>query len=171
MKKMKRMLKGIISLAIVLSICVLPVNAAPYTIENQDWGSVSGMVLNCYTSGVVQSGTNVSTWTRTGNDSQKWYRWNDSRGARSLRPAANTSVALNANRSKIGTTANVITAESNVVEDYNIITFDDIKIGQTFRIALVGRLAHTKTVYLTAHGPNAFCTWEYYNSNCRWRIS
>ena len=69
MKKMKRMLKGMISLAIVLSICVLPVNAAegPYTVRNTNWGSGDGMILNCYTSGAVSSGTPVSTWTNTGN--------------------------------------------------------------------------------------------------------
>ncbi len=117
---MKRMLKGIISLAIVLSICVLPVNAAegPYTVRNTNWGSGDGMILNCYTSGAVVSGTQVSTWTNTGNASQRWYIFRESNGKSSLRPAANTSLALNANRSAIGTTANVLTVSTNNPADY-----------------------------------------------------
>lgn len=166
---MKRMLKGIISLAIVLSICVLPVNAAegPYTVENNNWGGADGMILNCYTTGIVDSGTQVSTWTKTGNPSQKWFIYSEAGGKQSLRPQANTSLALNANRSAIGTTANVLTASTNNPLDYRI-TSNMHKTPGNFKIILPARYNHTAPVYLTAHGPKAMCTWQYYNGNTDW---
>ncbi|HIS46977.1 MAG TPA: RICIN domain-containing protein [Candidatus Scybalocola faecigallinarum] len=168
MKKMKRMLKGIISLAIVLSICVLPVNAAegPYTVRNTNWGSGDGMILNCYTSGAVVSGTQVSTWTNTGNVSQRWYIFRESTGKSSLRPAANTTLALNANRSAIGTTANVLTAATNNPQDYQFAS--RLHVG-SFKLSLYARYAHTNTVYLTSHGAKTMCTWQYYNANTDWQ--
>lgn len=167
--KTKKILKLTITLVLLISMCILPVNAAsgPYTIANRDW-SGTDTILNCYTSGSVISGTQVSTWSYTGNASQRWYVYSETNGRVSLRPQANTSLALNANRSYIGTTANVITAATNVPEDYGLIY--SINTTGAFPLALAARGAHYTEVFLTCTGERTLCTWQYHNGNAYWYV-
>ena len=102
----------------------------------------------------------------TGNVSQRWYIFRESTGKSSLRPAANTTLALNANRSAIGTTANVLTAATNNPQDYQFAS--RLHVG-SFKLSLYARYAHTNTVYLTSHGAKTMCTWQYYNANTDWQ--
>lgn len=123
---------------------------------------LSANMLNCYTNGPVVDGTLVSLWSFTGNMSQQWFYRGEANGRSSLRSAANPDMALNANRSYIGTNANVITADSNVLADYTLLT-KPVYPNDT-AITMVSRGGHAYTVYLTSHGANAICTWEYRNS-------
>ena len=119
--------------------------------------------LNCYTSGNVVSGTQVSLWSLTGNDSQLWEYQKESNGRYSLRSLNNTSVAINAYRGYIGSTVNVLTAEGNNINDYTFIMRPTEGVISPFIMDKRG--AHTAVVAITSHGANALCTWEYWSSS------
>ena len=120
------------------------------------------VVLNCYTSGTVVDGTLVSTWSRTGNLSQCWVSRAESGGRCSIRSQAAPSLAINANRSYIGTQVNVIAAKGNRLEDYAFVVTPGVL--QAGRFGLSANDAHTQRVYITRHGNANICTWQYAGS-------
>jgi len=73
----KSIKKLIVSLCLVMAVmgssmcCFAMDNDIEIRTTSQPFESGEQM-LNCYTSGTPVSGTQISTWTRTGNDSQLW---------------------------------------------------------------------------------------------------
>ncbi len=120
-------------------------------------------VLNCYTSGSVVSGTLVSTWSYTGNDSQRWNVDPLTTGGYIWYPVANPAVSINANRSYVGTQVNVLTTATNVVQDYTLIfnANEDIPI----TLLMHPRGGHINNVVITSHGSNSICTWQYVDTS------
>lgn len=176
MKKiLKKMVTGVCMLSMVISTNVLGVHAAEIEIEirttSQPFASGEEM-LNCYTSqSVPASGTKVSTWSRTGNDTQLWVMVNESNGRKSIRSRANKSVALNANRTSVGTTVNVLNVSGNNILDY---TFTSIPSEYALgRFTMAARYNQTSKVCITNNGSKAFCTWQYSSSslNQKWAWS
>ncbi len=158
---MKKIVASVVVLVLLISNSI-SVHAGYIGINSCEIGLSSNM-LNCYTSGAVTDGTLVSLWSFTGNKSQQWEYRGEANGRSSLRSAANPAMALNANRSYIGVNANVITAETNVLKDYTLLT-KPVYPNDT-AITMVSRAGHAYTIYLTSHGANAICTWEYKNSS------
>lgn len=168
--------KKIFAAFLVIALMIIPCsNAFAYDLEVEiRTGNFTGsndIMLNCYTSGAVQSGTQVSTWSRTSNYSQLWMFRTESNGYTSVRSLANRNVAINANRSYIGTTVNVITASTNILADYTFISMPSEYANGAFILAARG--GHVYSVYLTRSGNANLCTWQYNNSssNQKWQWS
>lgn len=120
------------------------------------------VVLNCYTSGAVTDRTPVSTWARTGNDSQRWILKNEGTGRRSIRSMYNENLAINANRSYVGTQVDMLTASNNNFYDYTFTVFPSGTVAGRF--GMDARGGHTQKVYITRNGNANICTWQYAGS-------
>lgn len=157
MKISKKYIASMMAIVFVLSISLnvfaSETRAAGYVIQSR---RTSGDVLNCHTSGEVTSGTLVSTWSYTGNPSQRWNAVLESNNRYSLRSAASPGVAINANRSYFGTQVNVLSTNNNYIQDY---TFTAIPFGTDGYLTMVARAGHTSSVYLKSNGDKAICTW------------
>lgn len=176
-----KMIKKILALSIaVMLITATSLSAfaagsySPIIIIEIRTGNFTGsgdIMLNCYTSGAVNSGTLVSTWARTSNQSQLWYFQQEYNGRNSLRSSANHDVAINANRSYIGTSVNVLKVNDNNILDCTFISTPGEYVNGGFVMA--ARMGHVNSVYITRNGNANICTWQYNNgsSNQKWQWS
>ena len=111
-------------------------------------------VLNCHTNGAVVSGTKVSLWQATGDISQEWYVDWTSYGQYNrtavLRSNQNKSLALNANRSAVGTICDMLPSNGNIYNDYNVTLEGDHSVSPTqVKLRLPARYNHTSPVFVT----------------------
>lgn len=175
-KRFKRFCVGLCALTMAFGVNTLGAYAAiPYEVEirttTQPFAAGEQM-LNCYTSEAKpKSGTQISTWSRTGNDSQLWVIQWESNGYRSIRSRANTAVAINANRSYVGTVCNVLATTGNNINDYTFLVIpNEYQLGG---LVMRSRLNHTSNVYITRTGTNSLCYWRYHDGtiNQRWSQS
>lgn len=176
MSKLKKVFALVLALTLAFSLSISALAAETRValgieIRTGNFTGSGDIMLNCYTSGAVVSGTLVSTWSRTGNSSQIWSYYTESNGRLSIRSKANLSVAINANRSYIGTNVNVLTASTNNINDYTFISKPNEYANGSF--VMSGRGGHTKNVYLTRSGNANICTWQYYSggTNQSWQWS
>ena len=130
MKRFSRMFTFIFILSIVSALTV-PAFATSslystnvYHFRTAKDSSAARYVLNCHTDGIPVSGTKISLWQGTGHSSQEWFvDWTTgslNNPTAALRPNQNRTLAINADRSAIGTVCNVIPSTGNVYNDYNI---------------------------------------------------
>ena len=130
MKRFSRMFTFIFILSIVSALTV-PAFATSslystnvYHFRTAKDSSATRYVLNCHTDGIPVSGTKISLWQGTGHSSQEWFvDWTTgslNNPTAALRPNQNRTLAINADRSAIGTVCNVIPSTGNVYNDYNI---------------------------------------------------
>lgn len=124
--------------------------------------SNSDILLNAHTDGKPYSGTKVSMWRRTGHSTQIWYSDMQSDGRIALRPRDNPDLALNANRSYVGTVCDLIYSSTNIYDDYACtLTYTNSSVPAKVKISLPARYNHTQTVYLTHYGNQNYCKWQY----------
>ena len=133
-------------------------------------------VLNCHTNGAVVSGTKVSLWQATGDISQEWYVDWTSYGQYNrtavLRSNQNKSLALNANRSAVGTICDMLPSNGNIYNDYNVTLEGDHSVSPTqVKLRLPARYNHTAPVFVTTHGIGNYCTWNYTGVNQTWYMA
>ena len=133
-------------------------------------------VLNCHTKGAVVSGTKVSLWQATGDISQEWYVDWTSYGQYNrtavLRSNQNKSLALNANRSAVGTICDMLPSNGNIYNDYNVTLEGDHSVSPTqVKLRLPARYNHTSPVFVTTHGIGNYCTWNYTGVNQTWYMA
>ena len=138
--------------------------------------SAARYVLNCHTDGIPVSGTKISLWQGTGHSSQEWFvDWTTgslNNPTAALRPNQNRTLAINADRSAIGTVCNVIPSTGNVYNDYNITLVGSHSTRPTeVKLQLPARYNHSSPVYITTHGIGNYCTWNYISSNQTWYMA
>ena len=182
MKRFSRMFTFIFILSIVSALTV-PAFATSslystnvYHFRTAKDSSAARYVLNCHTDGIPVSGTKISLWQGTGHSSQEWFvdrttgSLNNPTAA--LRPNQNRTLAINADRSAIGTVCNVIPSTGNVYNDYNITLVGSHSTRPTeVKLQLPARYNHSSPVYITTHGIGNYCTWNYISSNQTWYMA
>ena len=124
----------------------------------------------------VVSGTKVSLWQATGDISQEWYVDWTSYGQYNrtavLRSNQNKSLALNANRSAVGTICDMLPSNGNIYNDYNVTLEGDHSVSPTqVKLRLPARYNHTSPVFVTTHGIGNYCTWNYTGVNQTWYMA